>query len=154
MPSYSAPVEDTLFLLKDVLGYEKHSNLPGFAEATPDLVEAILKEGAKFSEEIVQPLNQSGDKIGCTRHDDGTVTTPPGFKEAYQSYVEAGWGGLSIPEQYGGQGMPATLSVILNEYLCSANQAFAMYPGLTAGAWQLCLFMQMTKLKTPTCRKW
>ncbi|AEV36244.1 acyl-CoA dehydrogenase domain protein [Pseudovibrio sp. FO-BEG1] len=134
MPSYSAPVEDTLFLLKDVLGYEKHSNLPGFAEATPDLVEAILKEGAKFSEEIVQPLNQSGDKIGCTRHDDGTVTTPPGFKEAYQSYVEAGWGGLSIPEQYGGQGMPATLSVILNEYLCSANQAFAMYPGLTAGA--------------------
>ena len=134
MPSYSAPVEDTLFLLKDVLGYEKHSNLPGFSEATPDLVEAILKEGAKYSEEIIQPLNLSGDKAGCTRHDDGTVTTPAGFKEAYKAYAEGGWGGLSIPEQYGGQGMPATLSVILNEYLCSANQAFAMYPGLTAGA--------------------
>ena len=80
------------------------------------------------------PLNRVGDTEGCTRHDDGSVTTPSGFKEAYRQYAEGGWMGLSVPAEFGGQGLPATLTVIINEFLVSANMAFAMYPGLTQGA--------------------
>ncbi|MBA4205421.1 MAG: acyl-CoA dehydrogenase [Polymorphum sp.] len=134
MPAYRAPVEDTLFLLNDVFGYERYSNLPGFADATPDLVEAILREGARFCEEIVQPLNQTGDREGCVRHEDGRVSAPKGFKAAYDAYCEGGWGGLSVSPDFGGQGLPHTLAMIMAEYMSSANMALAMYPGLTAGA--------------------
>ncbi|MFM2279952.1 MAG: hypothetical protein RLZZ444_2183 [Pseudomonadota bacterium] len=85
MPVYKAPVEDTLFVLKDVLGIEKFNNLPGFAEASGDMVDAIVGEAAKLAEEVLFPVNLSGDQEGCTRHDDGSVTTPKGFKEAYQT---------------------------------------------------------------------
>ena len=134
MPSYKAPVKDTLFLLNDVFDYARYDNLPGFSEAPIDLVEAVLGEGAKLAEEVLQPLNRSGDMEGCTRHADGSVTTPKGFKEAYKAYADGGWVGLAGDPAYGGQGLPHFLALALNEFAISANQAFAMYPGLTNGA--------------------
>lgn len=134
MPTYQAPVKDTQFVLNEVLNMQKYANLPGFQEATPDMVSAILEEGAKFVEGVLQPINLSGDQEGCTRHEDGTVTTPKGFKEAYQQYVEGGWGTLTADPEYGGQGLPHTLATAFEEYMISANMAFAMYPGLTQGA--------------------
>jgi hypothetical protein len=134
MPSYKAPVDDALFLLNDVLHFDRYGNLPGFADASPDIVEAVLREAAKFSEEVLTPLNRVGDSEGCTRHDDGSVTTPTGFKDAFKQLVEGGWIGISVPAEFGGQGLPATLTEVVNEFLCSANMAFAMYPGLTQGA--------------------
>ncbi|HET6526293.1 acyl-CoA dehydrogenase C-terminal domain-containing protein [Sphingopyxis sp.] len=134
MPVYRAPVQDTLFLLNDVLGIERYANLPGFANASPDMVEAVLTEAGKFCEEVLFPINQSGDLEGCTRHDDGSVTTPKGFKEAYKAYSDAGWGLLTAPEEFGGQGLPHVIGFPVEEYRNAANQAFAMYPGLTQGA--------------------
>ena len=134
MPTYKAPVNDTVFLLNDVFNYANYANLPGFSEAPIDVVEAVLGEGAKFVEEVLQPLNRVGDAEGCKRHDDGSVTTPKGFKQAYKALVEGGWVGLAGDPAYGGQGLPAFLSVLLSEYGNSANVAFWMYPGLTNGA--------------------
>ena len=134
MPTYKAPVDDVLFLLNDVFHIERHANLPGFADASPDLVEAILGEAAKFSENVLTPLNRIGDVEGCTRHDDGSVTTPKGFKDAYRQIVEGGWVGISAPSEFGGQGLPMFMTQQVNEFLSSANLAFAMYPGLTQGA--------------------
>ena len=134
MPSYKAPVEDVAFILHDVLDIGRHGNLAGFADATPDVIEAILGEGAKLCEEIIAPLNLPGDQEGCTRQDDGTVTTPKGFKAAYRAFVDGGWMGLSAPAEYGGQGLPVTLNTAMGEFLSAANLAFGMYPGLTQGA--------------------
>src|ERR1700676_3407719 len=134
MPTYRAPVDEVMFLLRDVLHVERYNNLPGFAEATPDLVEAVLAEAAKFCEDVVAPLNRVGDKEGCRRHGDGTVTTPPGFKDAYKKLVEGGWIGASAPVEFGGQGLPTVLAQAVREFLCSANLAFSMYPELALGA--------------------
>ena len=134
MPVYSAPVKDTKFILSEILHIEKYANLPGFADATPDLVDAILTEGAKFVETVLQPLNQTGDLEGCTRHADATVTTPKGFKAAFDQYREAGWGTLGAPKEYGGQGLPHVISAAFEEFASAANMAFCMYPGLTMGA--------------------
>ncbi|HMK69349.1 MAG TPA: acyl-CoA dehydrogenase C-terminal domain-containing protein [Xanthobacteraceae bacterium] len=134
MPTYKAPVDDVMFLLTDVFHIDRYNNLPGFADATPDLLEAVLGEAAKFCEDVLTPLNRVGDKEGCRRHNDGRVTTPTGFKDAYKRLTEGGWIGASAPAEFSGQGLPMALTQSISEFLCSANMAFAMYPGLTQGA--------------------
>ncbi|GAA4129054.1 acyl-CoA dehydrogenase [Aminobacter aganoensis] len=134
MPIFRAPVQDTLFVLNDVLGYERYSNLAGFSDASPDVLEAILAEGAKLAENVMHPLNRVGDMEGCVRNEDGTVTTPKGFKEAFDQYREGGWMGLAVPAEHGGQGLPYTVHSAVGEYMSAANMALMMYPGLTQGA--------------------
>src|SRR5262245_61809119 len=104
MPTYKAPVDDVMFLLNDVFHIDRYGNLPGFSDASPDVIAAVLGEAAKLCEEVMQPLNRVGDIEGCTRHADNSVTTPKGFKEAYKEYAEGGWMGLSVPTEFGGQG--------------------------------------------------
>ncbi len=139
--SYTAPVREHLFLLNEVLNLESHSNLPGFADATPDLTSQLLEEAGRFCSEVLAPLNAIGDKEGC--HYDGAtakVTTPAGFKDAYKAMVDSGWSALSVDPKWGGQGLPMVLNVAFNEMASSANMAFAMYPGLTHGAFSAISF--------------
>jgi acyl-CoA dehydrogenase len=134
MPVYRAPVDEMTFLLSDVFHLDRYNNLPGFAEATPDVVEAVLAEAAKFSEQALAPLNRIGDKEGCRRNADGSVTTPSGFKNAYKRLADDGWIGVAAPTEFGGQGLPIVLAQAVNEFFCSANMAFGMYAALTQGA--------------------
>lgn len=134
MPVFKAPTRDTRFVINEVIRLESYNHLPGFTAATRDLTDSVIEEAARFVNEVIAPINLSGDREGCTRHADGSVTTPSGFKEAYRRYVEAGWGTLAAPEIYGGQGLPHVMGFMMEEYLASANQAFAMYPGLSNGA--------------------
>ncbi|MGO8923100.1 MAG: acyl-CoA dehydrogenase C-terminal domain-containing protein [Xanthobacteraceae bacterium] len=134
MPVYKAPVDEVTFLLRDVFRLDRYNNLPGFAEATPDVVEAVLVEAAKFSEAVLMPLNRVGDKEGCRRNADGSVTTPSGFKDAYKKLAEGGWVGVSAPAEFGGQGLPIVINQAVSEFFSSANMAFGMYAALTEGA--------------------
>ena len=133
MPTYKAPLDDIRFLLNDVLAVEELSQLPGYEEATPDVLLAVLEEGAKVCEEVLQPLNQSGDAEGC-RWEDGRVLTPTGYKEAYDQFVAGGWPAMTGPAEFGGQGLPHLARFIFDEMLCSANLSFSMYPELSHGA--------------------
>jgi len=134
MPVYKAPVDEVTFLLRDVFRLDRYNNLPGFAEAAPDVVEAVLAEAAKFSEAVLMPLNRIGDKEGCRRNADGSVTTPTGFKDAYKKLAEGGWIGVSAPAEFGGQGLPIVINQAVSEFFSSANMAFYMYAALTEGA--------------------
>jgi alkylation response protein AidB-like acyl-CoA dehydrogenase len=132
---YRAPVRDQVFLLNEVLRLEAYANLPGFADASADLIEQILEEGAKFCEGVLAPLNRVGDREGCVWSADHTVSTPTGFKDAYRQMAEGGWTSLAADPEYGGQGLPAVLNVAFSEMGSSANMAFTMYPGLAHGAY-------------------
>ncbi len=134
MTQYAAPTTDMKFVLNEVLQISKYSNLPGFSEVNEELLDAILEEGGKLAANVLHPINHSGDKEGCTRHDDGSVTTPKGMPEAYDAYREGGWQGLSFDPDYGGQGLPNVLGLAVSEMMSGANMAFAMYPGLSRGA--------------------
>ncbi len=134
MPRYDAPVRDMRFILNEVLDIHSYNNLSGFSDLSEDLVDAILNEGAKFTKEVLHPLNVVGDNQGVVRHSDGSVKTPDGFPEAYKAMTEGGWTTLSANPEFGGQGLPHVLDVAVSEMMSSANMAFAMYPGLTHGA--------------------
>lgn len=133
MPSYKAPLDDVRFLLNDVLDVQELAQLPGYEEATPDLLLSVLEEGGKICEEVLQPINQSGDAEGC-RWENGQVITPSGYKEAYRQFVDGGWPAMTGPTEYGGQGLPHLTRFIFDEFLCSANLSFSMYPELSHGA--------------------
>ncbi|HKK22961.1 MAG TPA: acyl-CoA dehydrogenase C-terminal domain-containing protein [Pseudohaliea sp.] len=133
MLEYKAPLRDIRFVIDEVLDSGAvYETLPGYEEATPDLMAAIIEEGAKFAEGVLSPLNQSGDEEGCTWSEDG-VKTPAGFPEAYKQFVENGWPSLSADPEFGGQGMPNMLGIVINEMVGTANWSWLMYPGLSHG---------------------
>lgn len=133
MLEYKAPLRDIKFVMQELLDCNKHYQQLGYHDASADMVDAILAEAAKFTEQVIAPLNQIGDQQGCT-WTDGVVTTPDGFKQAYQQYVEGGWPTLSQSEEFGGQGLPHSLNGAIGEMMSAANHSFAMYPGLSHGA--------------------
>jgi alkylation response protein AidB-like acyl-CoA dehydrogenase len=135
MPAYKAPIEDIKFVLHDVLGVESLTKIPDFEEASADLVDQIIEEGAKICEAVLFPINQSGDEEGCT-FKDGDVTTPTGFKEAYDAFTQGGWCGVSADPEYGGMGLPMTVNTVMQEMICSSNFSFGMYPGLSQGCYE------------------
>src|SRR5579864_380071 len=133
MPTYRAPLDDYRFLLHEFFEVTRQSDLPGFDDLSPDVIDDVLANAGKFCEEVLQPLNQSGDAEGC-RFENGVVRTPKGFKEAYRSFAEAGWSGIGAAAEYGGAGLPIFVTTLVGEMLQAANQSFAMYPGLSMAA--------------------
>lgn len=139
MPSYTPPLNDIKFVLHELLGAEKLSELEGYEDVSAELMDQIIEEGGKICEEVLFPINLSGDEEGCSLHKDkpyNSVTTPKGFKEAYDMFAEGGWCGLSSDPEYGGMGMPMLMNTVMQEIICSANFSFGMYPGLSQGAYE------------------
>src|SRR6478609_6222135 len=134
MAVYKAPVKDIAFVLNEVLDVSSLAKLPGYEDATPDTIQAIVEEAAKLCEEVLFPLNRSGDEEGC-HYENGVVRTPKGFKEAYTAFREGGWTALSADPKYGGQGLPHVVATCFEEMICSSNMSFGMYPGLSHGAY-------------------
>ena len=133
MQVYNAPLRDMRFVLHELFDEREYGGIEAFAELTPDLLDAVLEEAARFAQEVLLPLNASGDEEGC-RLDNGVVRTPAGFKQAYDRFREGGWTALASDPEYGGQGLPERLNKLVEEMICSANLSFSLYPGLTHGA--------------------
>lgn len=132
--AYKSPVRDLTFILNDVLDIDRYANQPGFQDVSAELAQQVLEEAGRFADEVIAPINNPGDKEGC-RVENGVVTTPKGWKEAYHQMVEAGWTSLMMDPAYGGQGMPSVIGSAVGQFTAGASAAFSMYPGLTAGAW-------------------
>lgn len=135
MPIYNPPIRDIQFVLHEVLEAETLSKLEGYEDVSSDLLDQIIEEGGKLCSEVLFPLNLSGDQEGCT-YENGTVTTPAGFKDAYKTFTEGGWCGVAADPEFGGMGMPVTLGTVMQEMICSANMSFGMYSGLSQGAYE------------------
>ena len=133
MATYHTPLRDMRFVYHELHGLDALAELPGYEEATPDIVDAVLEEAGRFCSEVLAPLNRTGDEEGC-RLEDGVVRTPEGFVDAYAQFVDSGWNTLAAAPDYGGQGLPHALDLMVQEMISSANMAFGMYPGLTEGA--------------------
>jgi alkylation response protein AidB-like acyl-CoA dehydrogenase len=152
MATYKAPVAEINFVLNDVLKVGELSSLPAFTDASPDVIRGVVDEAAKFIERELAPLNRKGDEIGC-KYDNGQVAVPPGFAEAYRHFVEGGWVGLANPVEYGGQGLPFTLSKVVGEMVCTANVAFELYVGLTQDCFEAILANGTDEQKQTYCHK-
>ena len=133
MPDYQAPLRDMRFVLNEVLDAAQLAQLPGLENATTDVVDAVLEEAGKMATGAIGVLNTTGDQQG-SQLDDGEVTTPDGFKDAYRTFVDGGWNGLAFPEAIGGQGLPFTVGLAVNDMITSSNLAFSLCPLLTTGA--------------------
>ncbi len=146
MSTYAAPLKDMRFVMNELAGLNELAKLPGFEDATPDTVDAILDEAARFASGVLDPLNWSGDQEG-SKWQDGKVTTPKGFREAYKQYVEAGWGALPLDPEWGGQGLPKLVATAVEEMWASANMSFSLCPLLTQGAIEALLLRGSDELK-------
>ena len=137
MPSYHPPLRDMQFVMHELLNVEQtYKSLEPFKDIDVQTMDQVLEEAGKFCADVIFPINQTGDQEGCTRHTDGSVTTPTGFKQAYAQFIEAGWPALACDPQYGGQGLPQLINSAVYEMMNSANQAWTMYPGLSHGAYE------------------
>ena len=135
MYGYRAPLRDMRFVLHELLGVERLAELPGYADATPELVDSVLEQAARLAEEVLAPLNRPGDEEGC-RYENGVVRAPAGFKEAYETFRGGGWTGSAASPEWGGMGLPKLVNFVLTELFSAANMSFATYPGLSEGAYR------------------
>ncbi len=133
MPQYKAPIRDISFAYREVINFDNIQQLANYQDVDHELIDTVLNECAKFCENELFPLNQSGDQEGCI-FANGEVKTPKGFQEAYKHFVQGGWLGLALDQKYGGQGLPKSLEFMIEEVVCAANISFGLYPGLTKGA--------------------
>ncbi len=152
MPTYKAPLRDMRFVLHELLNVGEVASLPGYADATPETIDAVLEEAAKLTENELAPLNRSGDEEGC-HFDNGVVRTPKGFREAYTTFIEGGWMGLACDPDHGGQGLPKVVNFVVEEMICSANLSLGTYPGLSQGAYNAINLHGTEELKALYCPK-
>ncbi|HLE66822.1 MAG TPA: acyl-CoA dehydrogenase N-terminal domain-containing protein, partial [Burkholderiales bacterium] len=146
MSAYAAPLKDMRFVLNELAGLEQVAKLPGYQDATPDTVDAILEEAAKFASEVLDPINYSGDQEG-SKLSGGEVRTPKGFREAYQQFCQGGWNALPFEHEWGGQGLPKLVSTPVQEMWKSSNMSFSLCPLLTQGAIEALLLCGSDGLK-------